>query len=63
MAVQMAATSLFALVMAAAVMSYGLAPLATTINGRLAVFTGQGSGFGDHARDGGIEGLAGLLPR
>lgn len=57
---QMVATSIFALGMAVAVMAKGLPPIAYTIPDRLAVFKGQGSGFGAHV--GGIEALAGLRP-
>ena len=64
MAVQIVATTLFALVMAMAVMLAGLPRLAYTIPARLAVFTDEGSGFGSHAGApaGGTETLAGLRP-
>ena len=64
MSVQIVATSLFALVMAMALMLAGLPPLAYTIPARLALFTGEGPGFGGHAGGvaDGAETLAGLRP-
>ena len=63
MSVQMVATSLLVLLMAAGVMTHGLPPIAYTIPGRLAVFTG-GSGLSGHAggNPAGVETMAGLLP-
>ena len=64
MPIQVVMTSLFALAMTMALMLAGLPPLAYTIPARLAVFTGEGPGFGGHAGRpvGGTETLAGLRP-